>query len=194
MKKLLGLFFIGLFVSISVTAQEIYSEETDGLIEGDYDSFKIMDMQKRSQAGSVEAVVIEGEYVQSLLVYNDPNFPTSEIKSAIGHAIKHELINQDYEMAEDKPDLLFTYLVYGKEGRLTGEFSDPNYPGIDEGTDRNNTYEMKKGSLLISAIDVETGETVWSGFSNGAFSGMETIKEEDVIRTVTDILETLTID
>ncbi|WP_296623438.1 DUF4136 domain-containing protein [Marivirga sp.] len=119
----------------------------------------------------------------SITAYAVPVFPSMEVKKQVEHAIKHELITEDYKHIKSGGEMLVSYLIFGKDGQLQGDFTENEY-GIDKDVD-----EVKKGTLLISIIDKESGSTVWSGFSDGAFGGDAPMDDNQIVKTVSNILD-----
>ncbi|MBK6264472.1 DUF4136 domain-containing protein [Marivirga sp. S37H4] len=190
MKNLLVLFLAFLFVA-NANAQTIYTELRDGVIDKDYDSFSLLDPTKKAEPNTKEAVIISDDYMTSIVTYTDPDFPSQDVKKQVEHAIKHELITDDYKHKKSGGEMLVSYLVFGREGTLKGDFTDD-----DEliGIDRAEEHDVKKGTLLISVIDKESGRTVWSGFSDGAFSSETPMDDNKVIKVVSDILDRLRLE
>lgn len=132
------------------------------------------------------------EYFSAILVYTNPEFPDKKTKKTVKHAIKHELISQGYEMDDSNPDFLVSYVVFNEEGKITGDYGNDN--NNVAGIDRAEEYEVSEGTLLVSVVDSESGETVWSGFNDGAFKNKQKIEESIVIRAVSNVLDRMTLE
>lgn len=184
MKNLIGL-IIGILFVTNLHAQKIQTELRDGLIDKNYKSFSLLDPTKEAKPNTKEAVIIGEDYLATVTSYSEPDFPSMEIKRQVEHAIKHELITQDYKHVKSGGEMLVSYLIFGKDGKLHGDFNDGKY-GMDK-----EEYELKKGTLLISVIDKESGSTVWSGFSDGAFTSDKSMDDNQIIKTVYGILDRL---
>ncbi|GAA5041259.1 hypothetical protein GCM10011506_42810 [Marivirga lumbricoides] len=189
MKNLLGLFFAFLFVA-NVNAQTIYTELRDGVIDKDFDSFSILDPTKKPESKTKEALIISDDYVASITAYTDPNFPSPEVKKQVEHAIKHELITDDYKHKKSGGEMLVSYFIFSKDGKLRGDFTENEMTSID----RAEEFDVKKGTLLISVIDKESGQTVWSGFSDGAFASTSPMNDNQVIKTVSNIMDYMALE
>ncbi|HET8858809.1 hypothetical protein [Marivirga sp.] len=154
MKNLIGL-IIAILVVTNLNAQSIYSELRDGLVDKNYESFSLLDPTKEVKPNSAEALIISEDYMAQVTTYTVPDFPSVEVKKQVENAIKHELITQDYKHQESNGEMLVSYLIFNREGTLQGDFSEDEAYGLDK-----EEYEVKKGTLLISIIDKESGATV----------------------------------
>ncbi len=134
------------------------------------------------------------EYFSAILIYTDPEFPDWQTKRTVKHAIKHELISEGYEMDEENPDFLVSYLVFNKDGKLKGDFVEDDENLAATTIDTPEEFDVSEGTLLVSVIDRETGETVWSGFNDGAFKDNQNIEEADAIRAVSNVLDRMSLD
>ncbi len=189
MKNLTGIILAFLFVA-NLNAQSVYTELRDGIIDKGYESFSLLDptmKDKEGKSNKEQAVIISDDYMASVTAYTTPDFPSVEVKKQVEHAIKHELITNDYKHKKQGGEMMVSYMVFGKDGSLTGDFTDNEAVAVD----RNREYDVKKGTILISIIDKESGETVWSGFSDGALSGNNAMDDNQVIKSVSGILDRL---
>ncbi len=183
MKNLIGIILTFLIV-LNVNAQNIHTQLSDGIIEKDYESFSILDPTKKAEPNSKEAMIIADDYMASVVTYTVPDFPSTEVKNEVQHAINHELITDDYKHVKSGGEMLVSYAIFGKDGSLKGDFTDNE--AIDP--DGVEIHKVSKGTLLISIIDRKSGDTVWSGFSDGALSSKYTMDDNQVIKTVSNIL------
>jgi hypothetical protein len=150
MKNLIGLFFAFVFVSCS-SGPAIYSSARDGISDGDFESFAILDMNKDYEDNSQEAVILSNPYMTSIMVFTIANYPDATTHKEIEDAIQQEMISQDYDMTQANPDLFVAYSVYGKSGEITGDFGYDDNVGFDGVKD----IDIKEGTLLISVINAE---------------------------------------
>ncbi|UII27921.1 DUF4136 domain-containing protein [Fulvivirga maritima] len=189
MKKIVLSLTLSIFF-ISTYAQRIYSEKSTGAINGNYETFALLDPQQSADPGSAEALVIESDNMQSVWVFTNENYPGADVKNSIKTSIKQEFIERDYDFNTNNPDLLVSFMVFDKEGKIKGHFNDNT---ATAGVKTPETIEFDKGTLLITVTDYESGKTVWQGFENNAFDN-STITEADAMKAVTDILQSLDLD
>ncbi|MBL3654861.1 DUF4136 domain-containing protein [Fulvivirga sediminis] len=189
MKKIALSLALSIFF-ISSYAQRIYSEKSTGAITDNYKTFALLDPQQPAETGSAEALVIESDNMQSVWVFTNENYPGEEVKKSIETSIKQEFIESDYKFKANNPDILVSFMVFDKEGKIKGHFDDNT---TTAGIETPETIEFDKGTLLITVTDYKSGKTVWQGFENEAFS-KSTITEGDVMKAVTDILQSLDLE
>lgn len=186
MKFLIGLFLGVIFFSNS-NAQNIQTELMDGIVDKNYESFTILKNDKNLEPNTREGMIMSSDYVTRIITFTEPNFPTSEVKNKVEDAIKHELIAAGYDHKKSGSNMLVLYSIFSRDGELIGDFNDD---------DNINTEKVNvdKGTLIISIIDRETGETVWSGFNDGAFDKVSSTEENKIIRSVSELLERLRVE
>jgi hypothetical protein len=190
MKKIISLILSISLVSIGLQAQ-VYTEQADGLRNEDYETFAFLDQSKSYQKSSKEMLIIDSPSMRSIWVYNDPAYPSPDVKKQIERSIKQEMISEGFKMDDKDADLLVSYIVFSKDGTLKGNYRDedqlPNMQTVEE-------YEVDRGTLFVSIADKESGEIVWQGFHKGAFSGKQQIQEDEAITAVVSILDRLVLN
>ena len=104
----------------------------------------------------------------------------------IGREIKSEMEALGYTYAETNPDLIVTYKVLDKPGKVMQFQASSNVatpgPSIEE-------YETEAGTLMVSIMDREKSEVVWQGFVSGLKDDNDKFtSDERQIRAAAEIL------
>lgn len=152
MKTLTGL-ILGIFFVSSINALNIQTELQDGLIDKNYESFSILNSDGKIEPNTKEAMIFNDDYMAGIITYTDPMFPTIAVKNEVEDAIRHELIaaGYDYELSGSK--MLVIYSILSENGEIAGDFADENNSNVE-------SYDVEKGTLIISILDRDSGETV----------------------------------
>ncbi|WMN11084.1 DUF4136 domain-containing protein [Marivirga salinae] len=172
---------------MNLNAQNIKTEIMDGLVDKNYESFSILNSDKKVEPNTKESMIISSDYMTSIITYTEPTFPTLAVKNEVEDAIRHELIASGYDHKKSGSNMLVIYSILSKNGEIKGDFADENESDIEE-------YDVSKGTLIISIIDRESGETVWSGFNDGALSKVTSLEENKIVRSVSEILNRLRLE
>lgn len=90
--------------------------------------------------------------------------------SVIQDAISNELEGRGYRENQSDGDLVVAYQVLEQKAKLHGYVNDdPKVVGGREVRTPQDTatFDLKPGTLIISLIDEETSQMVWTGFNPG---------------------------
>lgn len=93
-------------------------------------------------------------------------------------AIKYRLELQGYKFNKNKPNLLVSYKIFYGEVKNYRGYRQPdinNWVKTGEKQDEDDkynpvTYNLSKGTLLVSLFDRKTQNTIWQGYASGVFS------------------------
>ena len=113
--------------------------------------------------------------------------------SVIQDAISNELEGRGYRENEGDGDLVVSYQVLAQKAKLHGYTNDdPQMVGGRQVRTPNDTatFELEPGTLIISLIDEETSQMVWTGFNpnmneNNAFITDE-VKLKEAVHNIFD--------
>ena len=186
MKNLIGV-ILGLLIVSNVNAQQVQAELRDGLIDKDYDAFSILNSNSNIKPNTKEAMIFSDDYMAGIITYTGSSFPTVAVRNEIEDAIRHELIADGYNHQMSGSEMLVIYSIFSKKGEVIGDFANNDRASSE-------TFDVGKGTLIISIIDRESGETVWSGFNDGALANVTSLEENKIVRSVTDILDLLRLE
>jgi hypothetical protein len=189
MRHFLTTFLIGIICYSNTFAQTIYAENAEVIEDYDYETFAILDGNTANN--EVAAVIMQSEYMTRMVVFEDKKYPGQEVSDDIMQAVKFSLISKGYNQAEQNPDFYVSYRVYAKDGEITANFENDYLYGS---MDRRKEYDVKKGSIIITVVDASTNEMVWIGVNDGALERNMGMKENRVIRSVTNLMERMLLD
>jgi|GEM_PF-6066719 hypothetical protein len=184
-------FFIGLILGVlffsNTNAQNVQTELMDGLVDKNYESFSIINSDQKMEPNSQEAVILNSDYMTSIITYTEPTFPTLAVKNEVEDAIRHELIAAGYDYEKSGSKMLVIYSILSDDGKISGAFDEENKESIEQ-------IKVGKGTLIISILDRESGETVWSGFNDGALAKVTSLQENKIVKSVSEILNMLRLE
>ena len=151
-----------LFLSVSVVLgqqRQVFEKELPDAELDQYESYAF---------GDGLSSVMNQEYVTENTLLNN----------MVENAIAYEFDVYDYELDADNADLLVNFMVFDQK------YSDevgymPGYR-IDEdfGMDDNVLEQLKDGSLMVSMVSTEDGQTVWSGYVPDGIDTSASLREQ----------------
>ncbi|CCH52915.1 hypothetical protein BN8_01957 [Fibrisoma limi BUZ 3] len=132
-------------------------------------------------ASQVDSKLDEGFYFLNDLV----------LKKRIRDAVTFAMDGRGYKYTRTKPDLLVNFRVFDKPATIKGftgygqrYWSNEEYRDPESAT----TYDVKAGTLLLSLLDMKTGQVVWQGFASGLMDGNVFNRNEDKIREAVTLI------
>jgi hypothetical protein len=94
----------------------------------------------------------------------------SSVNTTIKKSIAAELEGRGYRKDDANPDLLVTYKVLERNGKLKGYTSDSpdevNGKEVHQPSD-TTTFALQPGTLLVNVIDKKKSQVLWDGFASG---------------------------
>ena len=112
---------------------------------------------------------------------------------SIDQAIKYEMVSRGYELDQQDPDLLIGYQVFSEDIELEGFNLDDD--AATGAAAMPETVQAKKGSLLITFNDPESGVMIWKGLVTGAFPEAGNPQDDTrIIRAVSSVFDRFAID
>ncbi len=127
-------------------------------------------------------------------------------KKKVKEAVKYELEARGYNHNADNPDLLVNFRILDEATEFTGYtgvYRDENYwtsaemrkdaiglvPDAEiRSAENKETYQLKKGSLMVHLVDNNTGEVVWQGYASGIMNGEIIDGEKDRIQEAISLI------
>jgi len=188
--KFLFSLILGFFYLSNLTAQDIKTELKDGIIDKDYKAFSILNTDQKFEPESQEALILSSDYMTSIITFTDPDYPSPTLKDEVENALRHELISQGYAHKKSGAKMLVAYSIYNRDGIIKGDFTENDRNEVMA----NEEYKVKKGTLLISIIDKESGQTIWSGFNDGALANVTSSDENKIVKSVSGIMNQLRLE
>jgi hypothetical protein len=94
----------------------------------------------------------------------------------IQDAINNELEGRGFRETPDKGDLIVTYRVLEKKGKIHGYKNDSPTTTVGGKQVRQRsdltTFDIAPRTMMVNLIDTRTSETVWTGFSSGVIHSL----------------------
>lgn len=122
--------------------------------------------QKKAKNKSAKQVNVPYIYSYSVIIpAKDDNANT-----AIQDAISNELEGRGYREDEGSGDLIVAYQVLDRKAQLHGYTNDdPTVVGNEQVRQPSDTatFSLEPGTLIVSLVDAETSQMVWTGFNPG---------------------------
>jgi hypothetical protein len=123
------------------------------------------------------------DYIYSYSVIIPAKDPTAN--GVIQDAISNELEGRGYREASDAGDLIVVYQVLEQRASLHGYNNDD--PTMASGQEirqpsDTTTFALEPGTLIVSLIDKETSQVVWTGFSSGMSNNNTFVTDEGELK------------
>lgn len=118
---------------------------------------------------------------------------TSFLCQDIQQAIESQMSARGYEFNAQKANLFVNYSIFYDNFRYKG-YDQPQLSeylstqGNSSTTYKPVSYNLGKGTLIISLIEAQTSEVVWSGYATGIFNENNSKKNyfKNIVRTIFD--------
>jgi len=109
----------------------------------------------------------------------------------VQNAIVHEFDTYGYAMMEDEADVIVNYLVFDAEYNDKHGYNKRPYTIEQDIGEENILQQLEDGSLVLSVVDTETGQAVWTGYMTDAVDPDANLREQqiDIRKAVASVLE-----
>jgi hypothetical protein len=175
--KTISIMLISLFViGISFSRAQNITVQADKQLNTDFSKYKTF-----YWASQVDSKLDEGFYFLNDLI----------LKTNVRTAIQSEMEGLGYKLQSTSPNLVVNFRVFDKPVTLKGyeSYGVSYWSGVEmrDAADAK-MYEVKAGTLLVTFVDVKTGQIVWQGFASGLINNNEFIKDEAKIKEAVNLI------
>ncbi|WKN32818.1 DUF4136 domain-containing protein [Porifericola rhodea] len=175
MMKYLSIFLTSIFISATAFAQqnnEVVSKANEAAELGDLESYAF------------------GNNFQNLEDEQWYTFSTLQ-NTMVQNAIVHEFDTYGYDFNTENPDVLISYVIFDeKYNEKYGYYKDPYT--VDQNVGEENILEqLEEGSLVVSAINPDTGEALWVAYVAEAVEPDDNLRNQqiDIRSSVANVIE-----